>query len=71
MMVELQYVDSTSVDQVAYDAESSELHIVYKKSGYYVYSGVPPEKFEQLMNTDSKGSFINREVKNVYEFRKE
>jgi hypothetical protein len=70
-MVEFQYVDSTSIDQVGYDPEAGELHVVYKKSGCYVYSGVPPEKFEQLMNSESKGTFINHEIKGIYEFRRE
>jgi hypothetical protein len=33
-----------------------------------VYRGVPEEVFARLMASPSKGTFINREIKNVYPF---
>lgn len=62
-MVELTYVDSKSVDQIGYDEESSECHVIFKKSGHYVYSEVNPEVWDQFQNAESKGIFVNEEFK--------
>ena len=70
-MVDFQYVDSRNLDQVAYDAEALELRVIFKKSGdCYIYSSVPQEIFEEFMNADSKGTFLNQRIKGTYDFRK-
>jgi len=68
---EMQYVDSSNIEQVGYDADQSELHVVFNDGSHYVYQGVPGEVFEEMINAPSKGSFLNREVKNVYSFVKQ
>ena len=70
-MVDFQYVDSSNVDQIGYDADTSELHVIFKKTAdCYVYSGVPADVYEQLMNADSKGQFLNQRIKGTYDYRK-
>ncbi len=69
-MVEMQFVESSNIEQVGYDADSMELHIQFKNSGLYVYLEVPLAIYESLMNADSKGSFFNREIKKVFRFEK-
>lgn len=62
-MVEMTYVDSSNIDQIGYDETESEVHVIFKKSGYYVYSEVNPEVWENFRNADSKGVFLNEEFK--------
>ena len=62
-MVEMAYVDSSNIAQIGYDETESEVHVIFKKSGYYVYSEVNPEVWESFRNADSKGVFLNEEFK--------
>lgn len=57
------YVDSESVDQIGYDKEASEAHVIFKKSGHYVYSEVSEEVWDSFRNASSKGTFVNEEFK--------
>ena len=54
-MVEMNYVDSSNIEAIGYGT-------------IYVYHGVPSEVYENLMSAPSKGSFLNREIKGIYEF---
>jgi len=66
-MAEMQYVTSSNVEQIGYDEASSELHVIFLRSPtLYVYLGVPRELFDQLLASESKGSFINRQIKPNY-----
>lgn len=38
---------------------------------FNIYSDVPREIFDDLMNAPSKGSFLNREIKSIYQFSKQ
>jgi hypothetical protein len=68
-MIEMTSVDSSSILEVGYDPGSAELHVRFKSSpSVYVYRGVSEEVFDRLMASPSKGTFINREIKNVYPF---
>lgn len=70
-MPEMHYVNSSNVDQVGYDEGQMELHVVFHGGALYVYQGVPLELFEQLLVAPSTGSFLNREIKNVYNYLKQ
>lgn len=68
-MIEKIYVDSSNIEAVGYDNE--QLHVWFTSGGYYIYSDVPRQIFDDLLNASSKGSFLNREVKGVYQFTKQ
>jgi hypothetical protein len=69
-MIELLPVESRSILEVGYDPAARELHVVFKRSSRrYIYEGVPPEVFDRLMASESKGGFVNAEIKNAYPFR--
>jgi hypothetical protein len=71
-MPEMIFVDSSNVEAIGYDDDAQELHIQFLQgAGYYVYHNVPRQIFDDLMYAPSKGSFLNREVKNVYQFTKQ
>jgi KTSC domain len=68
-MVEMQFVQSGTVEAVGYDVDASELHVRFNSSpSAYIYQGVPQDVFDRLMASPSKGSFLNREVIKVYPF---
>jgi len=70
-MPEMEYVASTNVEAIGYDAETQELHVQFTSGHTYIYSPVEEWVFEELRAAPSKGSFINRELKGRYEYRQE
>ena len=70
--MEMIYVDSQSVDQIGYDEATREAHVIFKRSGHYIYSDVSQEVWERLRNAPSTGTFVNEELKaKNYPCRKE
>lgn len=65
------YVDSTTVDQIAYDEAASEAHVIFKNNGQYIYSDVSQEVWERFRDSESKGRFIHQEfTAKGYNYRK-
>jgi lysyl-tRNA synthetase class 2 len=62
-------VDSTSVASEHYDVESKILRIEYSNGGVYDYLDVPAEDYIRFLQAESKGIFVNQEIKK-YEFRR-
>lgn len=61
-------LQSSSVASVTYDPSDGTLEVQYRRTGhFYRYFDVPEETFRSLMEADSKGSFLNQEIKPVYE----
>ena len=58
------YVDSKTVDQIGYDEDAREVHVIFKRGErHYIYSEVTPEVWEQFRHSQSKGNFIHEEFK--------
>ncbi len=70
-MTEMIYVDSYNSEAIGYDDHTQELHVQFLSGVYYIYHNVPRGVFDELMYAPSKGSFLNREVKGVYQFAKQ
>lgn len=70
-MPEMTYVDSSNIEAIGYEDNTQELHVQFLSGGYYIYHDVPRQIFDDLMSAPSKGSFLNREVKGVYQFTKQ
>lgn len=65
--MEMRSVYSDAVDEIGYDDETKELHVVWKRNGRRsVYSGVPPEVAEETMNAPSVGQALRNSVQNTY-----
>jgi len=58
-------VDSSNLVSVGYDEDTSTLEVEFN-SGLYQYFEVPAYVYEELMNSDSKGSYMHKNVKNIY-----
>jgi len=70
-MPEMMFVDSSNIEAIGYDDDAQELHVRFLSGETYVYHNVPREIFDAMMDAPSKGSFLNREVKNVYDYSKQ
>ena len=70
-MVDMNYVDSSNIEAIGYDAATQDLYVQFLSGSTYIYHGVPQEIYENLMAAPSHGSYLNREIKNVFEYTKE
>lgn len=69
MAPEMEYVDSSNIESVGYDGDTRELHVSFVTGKLYIYAEVPEETYAELLSADSKGSYLNREIKPNYECR--
>lgn len=70
-MPEMNYVDSSNIEAVGHDPHTLELHVRFVKSGEtYVYYGVEEWVFQELMRADSKGIYLNANIKPHYQCAK-
>jgi hypothetical protein len=67
---EMQMVDSSNVEAVGYDADNGAIYVRFLSGDTYVYSGPDQGTFEELLNADSVGSYLNRVIKPNYEYSK-
>jgi hypothetical protein len=68
-------VESSNMASVGYDESTSTLEVEFKGRGgkprtLYHYMAVPSKVHEALMATESKGRFLNTEIKGKYDYRK-
>ena len=69
MMPEMQYVDSSNVEAIGYELDSQELYVRFVKSGRtYVYYGVEPWVYEEFLQSESKGNYLNTRIKDTFPY---
>jgi len=61
-------VDSSNLKSVGYDNQN--LFVEFGKGTVYVYYNVPQELYLELLNADSKGKYLNSNIKNVYQYER-
>ena len=61
-------VDSSAVDRVGYDATRHILEIEFKGGHVYQYLRVPPSTYAALLKAESKGTFVNEQIKGAFDF---
>lgn len=70
-MPEMQYVDSSNIEAIGYDRDNRELHVRFLKSGEtYVYYNVDEWVYQEFLQADSKGKYLNTNIKDRYECSK-
>jgi hypothetical protein len=69
--IEMFEVESRSIKKIGYDEEESELYIRFTTETLYVYSNVPGELYEGLLDAKSVGKYFAENIKGLYDFRKE
>jgi len=60
-------VESSNISQVAFN---EGLIVEYKSGVKYKYKEVPEETYKKLLEAESKGRFINQEIKGKFEFER-
>jgi hypothetical protein len=62
-------VQSSNIASVGYDEEQRILEIVFHGGRVYHYLEVPPERVLSLLRAESKGRFLNSEIKPHFRYR--
>ena len=60
------YVSSSSISQVCYDAPAAQLEIAFHGGRAYRYSGVPKHVHAELMVAASHGKYFAQFIKDRY-----
>ena len=66
---DMEWVDSSNIEAIGYDDNMRELFVQFKGGTTYIYVDVPAEVHQELRQADSKGIYLNREIRNSYEWR--
>ena len=69
-MPEMHFVASSNVEAIGYDSDTLELHVQFLNSGIYVYYNVEEWVFDEFMQADSKGTYLNTNIKPSYQCAK-
>lgn len=68
--MKMTYVSSSNIESIGFDADTNTLAVEFIKGGTYEYSGVPEHLYDELMNADSKGGFLAKNIKGSYNYTK-
>jgi len=63
-------LDSSSLASVGYDPSRQVLEVEFRNGGVYQYLDVPGEEYDELCEADSKGRYLNTEIKPNHRFRR-
>lgn len=66
--MEMQFVDSSNIERIGYDSNSSTLRIEFKSNRTYDYTNVPEKIFNELRNASSVGSYHARNIRGLYPY---
>ena len=64
-------VQSTNIHSIGYKADTQTLTIKFRVSGQtYEYYNVPQNLYEGLMASESKGKYINDNIRSQFNYRR-
>lgn len=63
-------VISSNIRAIGYDSDNQTLEVEFNYGAVYQYSGVPQEEHEGMMNAESKGKYLNAQIKGRYPYMK-
>jgi hypothetical protein len=61
-------VESSSIVSVGYDRKKEILELEFIGGAVYQYFEVPEEEYRWLIDADSKGRYVNQNIKDNYRF---
>lgn len=70
MYPEMHPVSSSNVAELGYDENNQQLYVRFVNGSLYRYAGVPIYEYEALDAAPSIGSYLNRNLKNVYPYER-
>ena len=68
--VDMIEVSSSNVGSIGYDENLQLLYIRFLNGSLYIYKGVPVMEFHGLLNASSVGSYLHRNIKNLYPYER-
>lgn len=68
--VDMILVSSSNVASIGYDENYQILYIRFHNGSLYEYKGVPVGEFQGLMSASSVGSYLHRNIKNLYPYER-
>lgn len=63
-------LDSTSLRSVGYDPAARVLEVEFRNGGVYQYLDVQDAEYEDFQDADSKGAYLNTEIKPSHRYRR-
>lgn len=63
-------VQSSNVAEVGYDPNTMTLEVAFHSGGIYQYFDVPEGLFQEMLQAESVGRFLNIYIKNNYRYAK-
>ena len=68
---QMRKVSSSMINQIGYDKGTSSLRVEFVNGSVYRYLNVPYSLYQDILVAESKGRFLNRNIKGQYEFERE
>jgi len=68
--LQMNSVESSNVNEINYDSKRNDLLVKFKGGSVYRYFNVPEQKYEKMLNVESKGRYLNAEIKGVFDYQK-
>lgn len=65
-----EFPDSTSVRQICFDEEKSELEVSFRDKHTYVYYNVPASVFQEILSAESVGRYVAKNITKKYKYSK-
>jgi hypothetical protein len=56
-------VESSNLDEVAYDKKSKALRVKFKNQDLYEFEPISKEVYKELMEAESIGSYFNKNIR--------
>jgi hypothetical protein len=63
-------VESSNIKTIGYETETNTLKVEFKSGHKYEYDNVPANVFDELLESVSKGKYMNQNIKGQYEGRR-
>ena len=61
---------SSVIAHMTYDYARKSLKVIFLSGSVYKYMKVPPQVYQQMKQSGSRGSFLNTKIKGKYSFQK-
>lgn len=68
--IEMISVESSNVSKVGYDETAQILRVQFLNGSIYDYYNVPFVEFKNLRTASSVGSYLNKNIKGTYNYKK-
>lgn len=69
VIIENMIFDSSNVIKTSYNFNTKQLYVTFHRGGVYYYNGVDKKTYEEIYDTPSIGSYINK-IKKEYQTHK-